>query len=57
MRMARATFIFCSSLCMQAVAWMAERNDDEVMAQRGATMRAIEQFADELEASGQKLAW
>lgn len=42
---------------MQAVAWMAERNDDEVMAQREATMRAIEQFAAELEASGQKLAW
>ena len=44
-------------LCVQAVDWMAERNDDEVMAQREETMLAIEQFAAELETSGQKLAW
>ena len=44
-------------VCVQAVAWMAERTDDEVMAQREETMLAIEQFAAELEISGQKLAW
>jgi len=44
-------------VCVQAVDWMAERNDDEVMAQREETMLAIEQFAAELEISGQKLAW
>ena len=42
---------------MKAMARMEERDDDEVMAQREATMIAIEQFAAELETSGQKLAW
>ena len=50
------TFLL-SVVCVQAIAWMAERTDDEVMAQREATMLAIEQFAAELEISGQKLAW
>ena len=44
-------------VCVQAVDWMAERTDDEVMAQREATVLAIEQFAAEIEKSGQKLAW
>ena len=36
---------------------MAERTDDEVMAQREATMRAIEQLAEDTMKSGQKMAW
>ena len=56
-RETQAIFTFCFAFCLQAVAWMAERTDDEVMAQREATMRAIEQLAEETMKSGQKMAW
>lgn len=42
---------------MQALAWMAQRSDIEVMRQREAIMLAIEQLTAEMDANGQKRAW